>query len=562
MAAYKTITTKSNIVSLLFVLISVVLALGFSTIAKATQKDLVLNNINIVDVNTLQIKPNVTIVITDTNISSIEQADYKSTVENAIHIDMTGKYAIPGLIDAHVHHATTPDTWDNFSTTKARLQHLLRGGVTSVRDMGGDGRTLANLKRLAEIDQIQSPDIYFSVIIGGQTFFDDPRTVASAKGRQSGNTVWMRSVDIESNFDAIALQAKGLGATGIKVYADVPANVLPPLYASAKKHGLKVWAHSHISPSTPFESVQAGVEVMSHIPDLAGQVIENFRDWRIGKEQLPDDLFKSAMDASRYDELFSALKKNDVIIDATMLVFERSKTANEMRKKNYQLAKFLLRLAAQKGLKIGAGTDAFADLENDALPPLFSELDLLVNEGGLTPLQAIQSATLVNAQVLGLEQSHGDISPNKRANIVILGADPSANIENTRKIDHVIKNGQFIYRGNMPGLPFVNAKQVDGTLWMSGQIGNLPTTMTLAGDTIESQMHQTLKNIGSVLTDSDLDYDDVIKCTLMLADINEWAKANAVYQQYFTDDLPTRSAFATSGLALNAKVEIECIAEL
>ncbi|MDT0595267.1 amidohydrolase family protein [Glaciecola petra] len=533
-----------------------------SNFSIAKVNELVLHNINIIDVKTLALKPNMTIVISDAKISSIEKGDYKSTAENAIYIDMTGKYAIPGLIDAHVHHATNPDTWDKFSTTKARLQHLLRGGVTSVRDMGGDGRTLANLKRLAEIDQIQSPDIYFSVIIGGQTFFDDPRTIASAKGRQSGNTVWMRSVDNESNFDAIVLQAKGLGATGIKVYADLPADVLPPLYTSAKEHGLKVWAHTLISPATPLESVQAGVEVMSHIPDLAGQVIANFRDWRIGKKQLSDDLFERSMDAGSYDELFDAIKKNDVILDATMSVFERSKSANDVRKKNYQQAKFLLRLAAQEGLKIGAGTDAFADLENDALPPLFKELSLLVNEGGLTPLQAIQSATLINAQALGIEQTHGYLAAGKRANLVILDEDPSADIENTKKIRHVIKNGQFVFRGDMPGLPFVNAKQVDGTLWMSGQIGNLPTTMTLAGDTIESQMHQTLKNIGSVLKDYDLDYNDVVKCTLMLADIDEWAKANVVYKQYFTDNLPTRSAFGANGLALNAKVEVECIAQL
>ena len=530
--------------------------------AQISAGEIVLNNINIIDVETLKLKPNASIVITDNTIASIESGDYTSPNSAAVHIDMTDKYAIPGLIDAHVHYATDPETFDNFVSTKARLQHLLRGGVTTVRDMGGDGRTLANLKRLAEIDQIQSPDIHFSAIIGGQTFFDDPRTVSSAKGQQSGNTAWMRSVDINSDFDAVILQAKGLGATGIKVYADLSKEVLTPLYASAKKHGLKAWAHALVSPATPLESVQAGVEVMSHVPDLAGQVIANFRDWRIGEIQVSDDLFETSMSAKSYDALFSAIKQNNVIIDATLSVFNASKNLSDSRSKSYEQAKFLLRLAVQQGVKIGAGTDQVADLDNDPLPPIFGELRLLVEEGGLSPLQAIQSATLINAQAIGIEDTHGHISAGKRANLVIISDNPSSDIENTRSVEHVIKNGEFVYRGDMPGLPFVSARKANGLLWMSGQLGNLPTTMTLAGNTIESQMHQTLKNIGAVLKEHNLDYNDVVKCTLMLADINEWASANAVYQEYFTNKLPTRSAFATSGLALNAKVEMECHAQL
>ena len=530
--------------------------------AQISAGEIVLNNINIIDVETLKLKPNASIVITDNTIASIESGDYTSPNSAAVHIDMTDKYAIPGLIDAHVHYATDPETFDNFVSTKARLQHLLRGGVTTVRDMGGDGRTLANLKRLAEIDQIQSPDIHFSAIIGGQTFFDDPRTVSSAKGQQSGNTAWMRSVDINSDFDAVILQAKGLGATGIKVYADLSKEVLTPLYASAKKHGLKAWAHALVSPATPLESVQAGVEVMSHVPDLAGQVIANFRDWRIGEIQVSDDLFETSMSAKSYDALFSAIKQNNVIIDATLSVFNASKNLSDSRSKSYEQAKFLLRLAVQQGVKIGAGTDQVADLDNDPLPPIFGELRLLVEEGGLSPLQAIQSATLINAQAIGIEDTHGHISAGKRANLVIISNNPSSDIESTRSVEHVIKNGEFVYRGDMPGLPFVSARKANGLLWMSGQLGNLPTTMTLAGNTIESQMHQTLKNIGAVLKEHNLDYNDVVKCTLMLADINEWASANAVYQEYFTNKLPTRSAFATSGLALNAKVEMECHAQL
>lgn len=95
---------------------------------------------------------------------------------------------------------------------------------------------------------------------------------------------------------------------------------------------------------------------------------------------------------------------------------------------------------------------------------------------------------------------------------------------------------------------------------MSGQIGNLPSTMALASSTIEGQVRQTMENIGIVLQEHGLSYGDVTKCTMMLADINEWAKASNTYKSYFTGALPTRSAFAAAGLALDAKVEIECLA--
>ena len=85
--------------------------------------------------------------------------------------------------------------------------------------------------------------------------------------------------------------------------------------------------------------------------------------------------------------------------------------------------------------------------------------------------------------------------------------------------------------------------------------------MTLAGEDIETQMTQAMKNIGAVLQEYDLGYNDIVKCTLMLADIKDWPAANKAYKPFF-QSLPARSAFATSGLALNAKVEVECSAEL
>lgn len=533
----------------------------------ATANTIVLTNVNYLDVSTLQVKKDATIVIQNELIKQLidqgSAAKLDLTEEDtSVTIDMQGKYVIPGLIDAHVHHATDPEGYDNYQDTAARLKHLLRGGVTGVRDMGGDARTLANLRRLASIDSIVSPDIYFSVIIGGETFFADPRTISSAKGQVPGNTVWMRSVNMETNFDEVALEARGLGASGIKVYANVAADVLPPLYTAAKKHGLQVWSHATISPASPLDSVLAGVDVLSHGPDLGGQVIDNYRDWRLGKFDISQEKVDAQFNASSYETLFEAMKQRDVVLDATMLIFDMDKDNNERRKLLYEMAKFIVGLAHKNGIKIGAGTDVFADPNKPDYVPLHDEIRLLVQDAGLSAFEAIQSATLINAQALGMEETIGSIVQGKVANLVILNENPIDDITHIGKIAHVIKNGKFVHRPDMPNLPFVSARNAGGLLWMSGQIGNLPTTMTLAGDSIEVQMQQTLSNIGDVLRDHDLGYNDVVKCTLMLDDISQWASANEVYKQFFNDHLPTRSAFGSSGLALGAKVEIECIAQL
>lgn len=116
----------------------------------------------------------------------------------------------------------------------------------------------------------------------------------------------------------------------------------------------------------------------------------------------------------------------------------------------------------------------------------------------------------------------------------------------------------------MPGmegrnLPFSSAVRAGNTLYLSGNLGNLPGSLDLAPGGIGPETRQTLENIKSVLEEFGSSMDEVVKCTVFLADINEWAAMNDVYKTYFKNP-PARSALGTSGLALNGRVEIECIA--
>ena len=115
--------------------------------------------------------------------------------------------------------------------------------------------------------------------------------------------------------------------------------------------------------------------------------------------------------------------------------------------------------------------------------------------------------------------------------------------------------------GSLPaGMPFSEAVRVGDTLYMSGQVGILPGSMELAQGGMEAEAKQAMDNIRAVVEANGLTMKDVVKCTVMLADIADWPAFNTIYRAYFEDPFPARSAFAASGLALDARVEVECLA--
>jgi reactive intermediate/imine deaminase len=120
---------------------------------------------------------------------------------------------------------------------------------------------------------------------------------------------------------------------------------------------------------------------------------------------------------------------------------------------------------------------------------------------------------------------------------------------------------QIIHVPNeLQGLPFSPAVRVGNLLFLSGQIGNVPGTRQLADTGITGQTRQTLENIKAVLSAAGSSLNRAVKCTVFLSNIADFAAMNAVYATYFPTDPPARSTVAGSGLALGARVEIECIA--
>jgi len=109
-------------------------------------------------------------------------------------------------------------------------------------------------------------------------------------------------------------------------------------------------------------------------------------------------------------------------------------------------------------------------------------------------------------------------------------------------------------------LPFSEAVRVGHILYLSGQIGIDPATGKLAEGGISGETRQTMENIKTSLEKYGSSMAEVVKCTVYLADIKEWADMSKVYISFFPSNPPARSALATSGLALGARTEIECMA--
>jgi 2-iminobutanoate/2-iminopropanoate deaminase len=111
------------------------------------------------------------------------------------------------------------------------------------------------------------------------------------------------------------------------------------------------------------------------------------------------------------------------------------------------------------------------------------------------------------------------------------------------------------------GLPFSDAVRVGEVLYLSGALGNVPGKMEIVPGGMEAEARQMFQNIARTLEQNGLTFDDVFKCTVMLADMKEWPAFNKVYVEYFKPErLPARSAFGTNGLALGARVEMEIAA--
>ncbi len=391
-------------------------------------------------------------------------------------VDASRWFAIPGLVESHMHVATRADR----ARAEFILNRQLYAGITTARDMAGDVRSLMDLQRASLMKEIAAPDLHFSALMAGPDFFTDPRTVSSAAGETPGSVSWMQAVTQETEVaEAVAL-ARGTWATGIKTYAAIEGDLLAAITAEASRQDIPVWAHVHIGPARALEVAQAGVRSMSHVCDIGSAAIPEdvFRD---GQEGRRTGFVEVDLNHPAVDSVFAVMKRNGTVLDATLWVVvevgqarmaavdtvnarrpgEAADSAQagpgprrppiDRRQRGVRPrceradAVALTRRAWEAGVMVAAGTDGMTPPASD-FPALHDEIRLLHEEVGMPMMDVLKAATYHGAVALGMEDAIGTIEPGKKANIVFLREDPLAGPESLRSVDLTVKRGTLYYR--------------------------------------------------------------------------------------------------------------------
>ncbi|MBB6522265.1 amidohydrolase family protein [Pseudoteredinibacter isoporae] len=373
--------------------------------------------------------------------------------KNTKRVDASEWYALPGLIDTHVHMATLP----NDKVAKALLRRQIYSGVTSVRDMAGDGRALANLARRTQLQEIPAPDLFYAALMAGPSFFSDPRPGMSARGETPGQVPWMQAITEKTDMEEAVALARGSWATGIKIYANLETQEVERIAAEARKQGIQVWAHSMVFPALPNEVVAADVDVISHVCRLSFEISKK-KPRQYHHKVVPD---YASLDPAhpKILAIFKAMADKGIQLDATVWLYEE---LARMRREHpaaktipvkcpADFAARLTQVAYEQGVEISTGTDGMTP-SSDLFPALFKELEILASKTQIPNAQLIRAATLNGAKVLGKESEFGSIEVGKKANLMFTRKNPLKNIEHLRTVELTLKSGKAYPRKEFKAL--------------------------------------------------------------------------------------------------------------
>jgi imidazolonepropionase-like amidohydrolase len=411
---------------------------------------LVFTHVTVIDATGALPMPDMTVVITGDRITEVGRSGRVTVPRGARVMNATGKYLIPGLWDMHVH----------LSWTKAgALPVLIANGVTSVRDLGG---------RLVELDEWRTK-IAAGLLTG-------PRIVRAGPilNGQKFNTYQMVSGTPEET-RGVVRALKEVGVDFLKTHRRMPRDSYFALIDEAKKQGLTLVGHIPMTV-TPEEASDAGQATIEHTETL----FEGTFTAALKGRKLPDAIRQFR--ANDAEQLFARFVKNQTVVDPTLIAFRsyvelsdpssppdpRSRYVALSLKKEWQklikpasaedLAEMKatvaeLREVVRQMNRSGVTLVAGSDIAGPRVPgfSLHDELVLLV-EAGLTPMQALQAATLTPAKVLNKAKDLGSIATGKLADLILLDANPLDDIRNTQRIRAVIVNGKLLDRAALDRL--------------------------------------------------------------------------------------------------------------
>ena len=377
---------------------------------------------------------NATVLIDRGRILAAGPAKSVKVPRGATIIDAKGKTILPGLWDMHAHFEQVG--WGPI---------YLAAGVTTVRDNGNELEFITTVRDALRAGKGVGPALLLAGIVDG----DSP----SALGVVRANTLEQAKSVVQRYHDS--------GFEQIKVYQSVKPEIVKALAEEAHRIGMTVTGHVP-SGMTLFDAVNAGMDMISHMyPSLYLAAFPK------DVKRLPGVMPALNPEAPEIARTLAFLKEHGTVIDSTMTVYELSwhdladlsyepgiaKVAPELAeplksagipaasakamKPGFDGALKFISMMQKAGIPIVVGTDQTVPGHS-----VYREMELYV-KGGLTPMEAIQAATIVPARAMHLDRETGTVEKGKRADLIVVDGNPLRKIEEIRTVDIVVANGRI-----------------------------------------------------------------------------------------------------------------------
>lgn len=394
-------------------------------------KQLAITHVDLIDGTGAATRHDVTVFVENGRISSIDpQNKLPASTSGLVVIDGHGKYLIPGLWDMHAHYEQVE--WGPI---------YLASGVTTARDCGNEFDYIFAVRDALQSGRGIGPRLLVAGIVDGT----GPATLGAI------------TADTPEQARAVVRRYKQAGALQIKIYSSMKPALVPVITAEAHRLGMTVTGHVPIG-MTASQAINAGYDSINHMQYLASELVKLER----GKPVPPFDPH-----SPQAEKLFALLLQHHTVIDDTMALYEMEFHTDDTPLRTlepgidhvappllaaldnpgvpvaqaasprsiYALMLGILGEAHKRGVPIIAGTD-------QAIPghSLHREMEIYV-QAGFTPMEALQAATIVPARVMKLDRELGTLEVGKRADMVLLDADPLQDIHNTRRINKTISGG-------------------------------------------------------------------------------------------------------------------------
>jgi len=422
------------------------------------------------------------VLVADGRITAVGTAGELAVPAAARRIDARGRFLVPGFVETHAHLAVGPVSFSvedgvPVPTVTAEpelapltLRALLAHGVTTMRDPGGDTESLVRIRAAAEAGELPGPSVLVAGSILDRNRFDGLAVQVTTPG------------EVRAEVDRQA----AAGVDFVKLYAGLEPALLAAAIERAHVHGLPAIAHAQATSWTA--AAELGVDQLLHIlPGSAGLLPEAEREAYAAEIASGRFLFtwfrRADLDGPLIREMIAALVTHGVGVDPTLVLWETTARADEpavtesadlalvppslienwrggfhfnlgwtpddfaAAKADFRHALELTRRLHQAGVPLTTGTDA----NNPWVPPgpsFHRELELLA-AAGIPPAEVLTIATRNGAAALGVLADRGTLEPGKRADMVLLTADPTRDIGATRRIEWIMKEGRMHRPGDL-----------------------------------------------------------------------------------------------------------------